>query len=413
MTALTASSGATRIGSLSSRIEPSGLHRLLYRLAAAALFDRIVIRGEVPESSGPTLFVGLHRNGAIDGIAYLPAAPKAAYLLSAQLHRSIWLRVLFPGIAVVRQTDRARGMEGDNRGVLDTCVARLVGGGSVFVLPEGTSTLGPRHLPFRPGAAQIASAVLSAGRALTVVPLAVHYERAWAWQSRAEVVIGEPLRLDGVPAGVEDLTDLIAGALESVGVNVASEAELRRLEALAFIATLGGIAYSAALKQLERAEPRVLRDSLDALQMTARWSGAWCFQDVPLVPLRSHALETLALIALVPIVALAVALNLPPLLLGALAARWLPDDRNVVALWRALIGLPSAALWAAGVCLGLLVKGSPWLAVGYIALSVVGLRSIRSLEMLAVAVHNALLAPKVVKPMRALAHAVAEHVRHA
>jgi len=389
------------------------LHHLLYRVAAVALFERIVIRGKAPEPSGATLFVGLHRNGAIDGIAYLPAAPKAAYLLSAQLHRSIWLRTLFPGITVVRQKDRARGMEGDNRGSLDVCVDRLMSGGSLFVLPEGSSTLGPRHLPFRPGAAQMAAAVLSAGRALTIVPLAVHYECAWAWQSRAEVVVGEPLRLEGVPAGVEELAGLITGALESVGVNVASEAELRTLEALAFIATLGGFDYSAALKRLEGAAPEGLRESLDALQATARWSGAWSFQDVPLVPLKSPALEALTLLALAPLGTLAILLNLPPLLLGALAARWLPDGRNVVAFWRALVGLPCAALWAAGVTLTLLVHGAPWLALGYIALSTVGLRLIRPLKMRAVAVHNALFAPKVTRPMRALAYAVAEHLRHA
>jgi 1-acyl-sn-glycerol-3-phosphate acyltransferase len=395
------------------RIEPSGLHRLLYRLAAAALFDRIVIRGESPKASGPTLFVGLHRNGAIDGIAYLPAAPKAAYLLSAQLHRSIWLRALFPGITVVRQKDRAHDMEGDNRGSLEVCVARLVSGGSLFVLPEGTSTLGPRHLPFRPGAAQVASAVLAAGRALTIVPLAVHYERAWAWQSRAEVVIGEPLYLQGPSAGVDALAGLMTRALESVGVNVASEGELRTLEALAFIATLSGWDYSAALKQLEGTIPEGLRESFEALQATARWSGSWSFQDVPLVPLRPLAWEALALLALVPIVAVSLLSNFPPLLFGALAARWLPDDRNVVAFWRALIGLPCAALWAVGVTLALLVNGAPWLALGYIVLSTVGLRWIRPLKMRAVAVHNALFAPKVIQPMRALTQAVAEHLRHA
>ena len=395
------------------RIEPSGLHRLLYRLAAGALFERIVIRGEVPAPPGPTLFVGLHRNGAIDGIAYLPAAPKAAYLLSAQLHRSIWLRALFPGITVVRQKDRARGMEGDNRGSLDACVARLLGGGDLFVLPEGSSTLGPRHLPFRPGAAQIASAVLCAGRALTIVPLAIHYERAWAWQSRAEVLIGEPLHLEGTTAGVDELAGLITVALESVGVNVASETEQRILEALAFIATLGGVSYCAALKRLEGAIPDGLREDFDALQVTARWSGAWSFQGVPLAPLRSLALEALVLLALLPLVALPLLLNLPPLLLGALAARWLPDDRNVVAFWRALVGLPCAALWATGIIVALLMKGAWWLAPGYIVLSAVGLRCIRTLKMRVVAVHNALFAPKVTRPMRALALAVAEYARHA
>lgn len=395
------------------RIEPSRLHRLLYRLAASALFERIVIRGKAQEPSGPTLFVGLHRNGAIDGIAYLPAAPKAAYLLSAQLHRSIGLRALFPGITVVRQKDRVRGMDGDNRGSLDACVARLLGGGDLFVLPEGTSTLGPRHLPFRPGAAQIASAVLCAGCSLTIVPLAIHYERAWAWQSRAEVVMGEPLRLEAAHTGVEELAGLIAGALESVGVSVASEAEQSTVEALAFIATLGGFGYCAALKQLEGAIPEGLRANLEALQATARWSGAWSFQSVPLVPLRSLALEAFALLVLVPLVVLPVLLNFPPLLLGALAARWLPDDRNVVAFWRALVGLPCAALWATGIILVLLASGLWWLTLGYLALSAVGLRCIRPLKMRAVAIHNALFAPKVIRPMRALASAVAEHARNA
>lgn len=393
--------------------EPSGLHRLLYGFAAAALFERIQIRGRAPTDCGPTLFVGLHRNGAIDGIAYLRAAPGAVYLLSAQLHRSIWLRALFPGITVVRQKDRAGGIEGDNRGSLDACIARLVSGGSLFVLPEGSSTLGPRHLPFRPGAAQIASAVLAAGRELTLVPLAVHYERAWAWQSRAEVVIGEPLRLEGAPVGVDELAQLITGALESVGVNVGSETELRTIEALAFIATLGGIEYSAALKQLERAIPENLRAGFEALQVAARWSGAWSFQDVPLVPLRSLRLEAFMLLALAPIVAGTIVLNFPPLLLGTLAARWLPDDRNVVTLWRALVGIPAAALWSVGVILTLLVSKAPWLALGYIVLSAIGLRWIRPLKMRAVAVHNALFAPKVARPMRALAHAVAERLRHA
>jgi 1-acyl-sn-glycerol-3-phosphate acyltransferase len=394
------------------RIEPSRLHRLLYRFAGLALFERIAIRGEAPESSGPTLFVGLHRNGAIDGIAYLPAAPKAVYLLSAQLQRSIWLRALFPGITVVRKKDRERGMAGDNRGSLDACVGQLLGGGSLFVLPEGSSTLGPRHLPFKPGAAQIASAVLSAGRALTIVPLAIHYERAWAWQSRAEVLIGQPLRLE-VPAGVEELEALIARVFEAVGVNVASEAELRTLEALAFVATLGGIGYSAALKRLEGAIPAELRERFDALQVTARWAGAWSFQEVPLVPLKSLAREMLALLGLLPVVGLATLVNLPPLILGALAARWLPDDRNVVAFWRALIGVPCAVLWAAAVILALLVSGAPWIALSYLVVSILGLRSIRPLKMRAVAVHNALLAPKVIEPMRALVRAATEHARHA
>jgi 1-acyl-sn-glycerol-3-phosphate acyltransferase len=228
--------------------EPSSAVRAAYRLASLLLFNRVEIRGaDLSCLSGAVLFVGLHRNGALDGMSYLPAAPKAVYLVSAQLHRSALLRAIFPGIAVARRKDRARGIGTEGQDAVGACVDHLIRGNRLIVLPEGTSTLGARHLPFKPGAAQIAAEVIASRALLTIVPMAVHYERAWAWQSRVEVVVGQPVHFDArspfEPA-------VIAELLERTGVNVQSEEALRTIETLAFA---GAIATGASYSQLSSA----------------------------------------------------------------------------------------------------------------------------------------------------------------
>ena len=123
------------------------------------------------------------------------AAPCAAYMVSAQLQRSWVGRKIFPGIGVARRKDRDRAIHADNHLATQRCVSHLAAGGHLFILPEGTSSLGPRHLPFRSGALVIALEALKRGLPLHVVPVAVNYECAWEWQSRVEVVIGEPMTL--------------------------------------------------------------------------------------------------------------------------------------------------------------------------------------------------------------------------
>ena len=212
--------------------KPSGLHRTLYRMAAYVLFNRITIRrSDTATAPQPILFVGLHRNGALDGVPYLQAAPEATYLISAQLHRSALMRALMPGIA----------------------------------------------------------------------------------------------------------------SLEATGVNVDSEQILRAVEALAFAGTLGtDHSYAQNLKRLERNIPTELRTNLEEVWNTARWSGAWLFQELPLVPSHSLLRESLELLLLFPLVAAVLVLNAPVCLLASWASRRLPDDLNVVAFWRAAVGLPAA-----------------------------------------------------------------------
>ena len=99
-------------------------------------------------------------------------------------------------------------------------------------------------------------------------------------------------------------------------------------------------------------------------------------QGVPLVPMSPIWIYALALLVCAPIVGAALLLNLPALLAGWFAGWKFPDDRNVISLWRILIGIPTFALWAAAVCLVLLLQGKLlWLAF-YVVVTWLGLAAL-------------------------------------
>lgn len=396
---------------------PNVLQRLGFRLAGLLCFNRIVVRrADVAPAQGPVLYLGLHRNGALDGIPYHRAAPRAAFMVSAQLQRSALARVAFPGIAVARGKDRRRDIRADNGDALARCVEHLIGGGALFVMPEGTSTLGPRHLPFKTGAAHIAYKVLQRGAPLVVVPLAVNYECAWEWQSRVEVVMGTPLRFDPgeCPASVAALHERFAAALEDVGCDFADAEAQQLAESLAYVATLGtSHTYSAALARFAAEVPPDLRREALALHDEAARRGLRLHQGVPLMPLGSAVPYWLAWLLLTPPLLAAALANLPPLLAGRWAAQKLPDDRNVVAFWRALVGLPAALLWS------LAILGALWptlgggTCLGYVVLSAFGVRMSYRYRKLSAAAYNALRAPDLRPRLAAFHSRVLEAFDHA
>lgn len=381
---------------------PSAFHRALFGLVARLLYERVSVRqADRIAGAGPTLFLGLHRNGAVDGVIYLHVAPRAAYLLSAQLHRSALGRWLLPGIAVSRRKDRQRGIEAANEDAIDRCAAQLLAGGQVFVMPEGTSSLGPRHLPFKQGFAQIVQRVQRAGSAMRIVPLAIHYECAWEWQSRVEIDVGEPLEWGpGDDCEADAIMRRATAALEAVGVNVASEEELRFIEMLAYAATLGtDLSYGQCLKRFEGGVPPELLAATEDLQRRAACAGAWTHQGVPLVPIRGAWGYAVLWLLLAPVVAAFLLANAPPLLAGYVAGRVLPDDRNVIAFWRGVVGVPCAFAWL--VCAGglLVWLGGAALASAYLLLSVLGLRLVYRFRKLTVTLHNLIFAPGLRQPL--------------
>jgi 1-acyl-sn-glycerol-3-phosphate acyltransferase len=371
----------------------------LHQAFARLWFDRISVLGrERLPRQGPALYVGLHRNGAVDAFVHRCLVPRATFLVAARWRRGIF-RALFDGIAVVRDKDAPRedAVRASNAAAIDASVEHLRRGGELDVFPEGTSTLGPRHQPFRTGAARMLERALRDGCSVAVVPIGLHYERAWAFRSRVDVVVGDRVDTELDPALDEEararlLHARIVRALETVGVQFADEEEQRVAEALAYAATLGtSIPYARALNAFERGVPDDLRDAWRELERDPAARRAWLHQGVPLVPIGSVAPYALALLLLGPLVAAGAVVNLPPILLAAWAGKQLPDDRNVIALWRILVGFPAFLAWSVAVVAAASILRVPAAVLAWLALTAGAFFAWYRTKKLAVAVHNAIV----------------------
>lgn len=379
----------------------SGLwHCALHRFVARLFFDRVSILGaENLPAGGPALLLGLHRNGAVDGFVYHLPAPRAVFMISVQLLRSVLGRIFFGGIGVAREKDRGKTADSSasNARGMEQCLELLRLGGTLCVLPEGTSSLGPRHLPFKSGAAHVAFDYLAApGAPLVIVPMGIHYDAPTEFRSRIEVVIGKPIPTE-MPEGwsrVEKLRELkrrFEIALEDVGVNVVSDEYQDTIQRLAYIATLGTKrSYFRALKQLEKEAPAPLTESWKALAAEFQRPGLLLHQGVPLCPIFPLALMFAVLALIGPITLAGWLLNAPPLLAGAWAGRKFADGPNVITLWRMLVGVPVFILWAAIISITFALLGHPiWIAV-YAVITIAALKLTRLTRKVVIEINNGL-----------------------
>ena len=359
-------------------------------------FSRITVHNEenLP-AAGPVLYVALHRNGAVDGFVLHGLLPRVRFLISRQLRESAFYRLFFNGIEVVRPQDVRAGENpgAANRGAMDSCLELLQAGGELLVFPEGTSSLGPSHLPFQSGAARLAARFSTCGQPLPVVPIGIRYEEAWAFRSRVELWVGEPIVANS--ATPREMRDAIAEGLESVGINVATEADQARLRQVAYVATLGSDhSYYEALKQFEAGVPDHLVAQFDDFNARACERGLARHQGVPLFA-ESRLAYTLAVLAAAPLLALAALLNLPVLLLSWLAAHKLAKEPNVIALARILVGLPLLAGWGLATAGAALALGALKLWAGCLAISWLGLLLCYRVRKLAVASFNSWFHPSL------------------
>ena len=126
---------------------PELWYRALLHVFARTYYRRVRVVRLAPFSAGerPVLYVGLHRNGAVDGILYKSAFPRAVFLISRQLVRSWFARLFFTGIPVTRDTDEHEpSSRRDNARALAAAVDHVVAGGDLFVFPEH-ERFGPLH----------------------------------------------------------------------------------------------------------------------------------------------------------------------------------------------------------------------------------------------------------------------------
>ena len=390
-----------------------GFHRICNRI----YFARVtVLHPERLPKTGPVMYLGLHRNGAVDGFIYHALLPRAVFLISTQLRRNPLGRLFFSGIEVVRDKDKGQsGNDPDtNVEALKCCRELLRSGGELFIFPEGTSSLGPRHLPFKSGAARLLLDSLSASKPIQVIPLGIHYECAWAFRSKVEVVVGRPIGVV-LPAALRPLERIkemkrrIQFALEEVGINVTSPEYQETIQRLAYVATLATPrSYFKTLKALEKSIPEKILQASRALEPELRTRKLLCHQGVPLFPMGPVSLYLLALVVLAPLVIIGAWFNLPPILAAWWAGKKVSDDSNVISLWRILVGLPLFVSWALLVMVVAMVLGKwAWLAV-YVAATGAALKLYYRVKKLAVTVHNGLRYRELRAPLLAFRETVLE-----
>ncbi|MBI3855568.1 MAG: 1-acyl-sn-glycerol-3-phosphate acyltransferase [Planctomycetes bacterium] len=388
----------------------SGWHRLLARALTRLAFHRVtVLHPERLPKPGPTLYLALHRNGAVDGFVYSTVLPRATFMISTQLRRSFAGRLLFSGIEVVRGKDE--GDRGGNEAALDRCREHLAGGGELVVFPEGTSSLGPRHLPFKSGAARLLLDLARRGIPLNVVPLGITYESPTSFRSNVEIVVGLPISLK-LPAALPEMKGRIAEALEDVGVNVESQEYQEKIQKLAYASTLGTPrSYHESLKALEHGIPGPVEADWRALEAD-RKVRPFTHQGVPLVPIRCAGLYLAAFALLAPIVLAGGLLNFLPLAGAWLAGKNLADDRNVITFWRLLAGTPLLLLWILGVAAASVVLGQPLILAGYLFLTFAATGLYYRVKKLSVAVGNSLLHRNLRQPLLTLHRRLLEALPH-
>lgn len=387
---------------LGKEFRPVFWRKWFYGCITGVYFERItLLNAERLPASGPVLYVGLHRNGAVDGFVYNQALRNPVFMISTQLRKNWFARLFFDGIPVTRTKDE--GDHAQNDAALERCLELLRAGGALCVFPEGTSALGPRHLPFKSGAIWLLLDYLETRGAtpLRVVPVGIHYEQPEAFRAKVEVVIGESIPTD-LPVAASRIERLklmkrrVQKALEEVGINVPTEKDQERAERVAYAATLGTkSAYFNALKVLEKEIPQEIAKQWEELEPQLERARVWRHQGVPLFPIGPVLVYGGALVLLAPFIFGAILFNLPAFLAGWYAGRKFPDGRNVISLWKILFGLPIFALWSLACVVTLLALGKFILLAAYVAVTVVGLEFYYRFKKVAVAVHNVFFRPEL------------------
>lgn len=375
-------------------------HKLVARFYCGVYFRRVVVvHHERIPTDRPLCFLGLHRNGAVDALVYNLVLPNIVFMISTQLRSNWFVRLFFHGIEVARRKDD--GSPSDKRAVnaaaLDHCAELLRGGGELFIFPEGTSTLGPSHLPFKNGAARLLARFIGDGGSVELIPLAITYDSPWTFRSSVEVVVGEGIPTDFSATSEPDRrVDLMHGriqeALERVGTNFASVEQHITAQRLARMLTLDTRrSYDKGLKSLERDVPSELARRWKQLSEASEGRNLLTYHDVPLFCNSSLVLDMMRIAILGPVVLTAGILNAPPLISGQQAGLRCADDRNVISLWRILVGVPALVVWAILLAALAIATGKfAWFAL-YAVVTWLGLLSYDHVKRDVVAVYNSVV----------------------
>lgn len=295
----------------------------------------------------PTLLLASHRNGATDGWIFNQLLPSAQFLIAVQLLRSRFLRLMFAGIPVVRDKDRARyGYSRAQAGnPILQAIAHLKLGGSVVIFPEGTSEWGAGPQPYQEGVVKIIRRLMQDQCRFQVIAAGSFYQAPDRFGSALELLVSDPLVLpeqgeDSVAQWETRIMQYLSCSLNRVSVACRDEPMLENVARQARSRSRVDGSYALAFKQAEQQAlqgraPKPTRTETSRASMNILQWLAW-----------KAFIFTL----------------LPVWLCGWWAGRR-ADGRNTTTFFRLAGGFAMALIWLP--CLAVIASIYPWLLALY------------------------------------------------
>lgn len=315
------------------------IQKVLVWIYTTTYFRHIYVSDRCRSTSANMLILS-HRNGAIDGFVYYSAFQKGVFLLARQLQRNPFLKFIFPGISVYRDKDRPDATASNSAAVRECFKVLQKQNEPLYIFPEGTSSLGPKPLPFHNGYAKMALINVQMGGKTTLLPVAIVYDdptclggSVWIVPGQ-EVVVSKKMKM-------ETLQKRVVENFESVVLSYSSENNQMISHQTAMIASLSKAAdYYEVLKKTEK------KNKFAALIRSYNQkvsSHAFRYKQTVIYPQNFMKSLWVFLITL-PIVVPSLLMNMLPIIAGYFAGRTRRHDPNTISLWRALAAYPLALL---------------------------------------------------------------------
>lgn len=161
--------------------------------------DTKVINKQYLDYPNPAIVVSNHPNTLVDALqSAARVGPQVFFLVNAGLYKNPIMAWLFDKLYCVpiQRPQDTDGKPLQNTQAFDRCEQHLLGGGSLYIAPEGTSFMNRCLRPFRTGTARIALGAEQRGgfnAGITILPIGLNYEKPECSNSRVLVNVGEPL----------------------------------------------------------------------------------------------------------------------------------------------------------------------------------------------------------------------------
>lgn len=303
-----------------------------------------------------------HRNGALDGWVYGRFIPRFVFMMAKQLHKFWWLRAIFPGIAITRQKDDPLHYKKANLNALKTCVQVLQNRQILCVFPEGTSSLGHKHLPFEQGAARLAimsqktrlEISQSPYTPLYILPMSVFYDEPTLLGGKAFVVYDEPF-ICPQDMDLPSLHSLFSQKLEQILLEYDSQESQEIAHFLAsflssnthFTDYYANLIWFKSLQNTAQ-DSQIFATILHLTQNYLKSPLPRLYKNAPIYP-QNTLLSLWTFGICLPVVAFSFLCNLLPLLCGNFAAKLFAKEKHTISLWKAIVGYGVGFVWWGGV----------------------------------------------------------------